>query len=87
MHSKIGYGQNRNDELMVRYLAQRTQRNNFLFGQINAVIKAGRVLSQQNENDLTHANALLDEASELIEGVLEQVTGQPVVEPADTGPD
>jgi hypothetical protein len=49
--------------------------------------KQGRVISQDNEADLTKANDLIDQAGELIEGVLEQVTGTPVVEPTDEGPD
>jgi hypothetical protein len=49
--------------------------------------KQGRVLSTSNESDLSKANDLLDQAGELIEGVLEQDTGTPIVEPDDTGSD
>jgi hypothetical protein len=55
--------------------------------QLQRMQKQGRVLSSDNEADLIKANDLVDQAGELIEGVLEQVTGQPVVEPADEGPD
>jgi hypothetical protein len=55
--------------------------------ELEASIKAGRVLSSANETDLKKANDLTDQTGELIEGVLEQVTGQPVVEPADEGSD
>jgi hypothetical protein len=50
-------------------------------------MKDGRVLSTSNESDLSKANDLLDQAGELIEGVIEQVTGTPVTEPADEGSD
>ena len=56
-------------------------------GELEAAVKAGRVLSQSNETDLKKANDLTDQVGELIEGVLEQVTGTPVVEPADEGSD
>jgi hypothetical protein len=56
-------------------------------GELEAAQKAGRVLSQSNETDLKKANDLTDQVGELIEGVLEQVTGTPVVEPADEGSD
>jgi hypothetical protein len=49
--------------------------------------KQGRVLSTDNESDLSKANDLLDQAGELIEGVIEQATGTPVPEPDDTGSD
>jgi hypothetical protein len=44
-------------------------------------IKAGRVLSTKNEADLSKANDLLDQAGDLIEGVLTQVTGTDYNEP------
>jgi hypothetical protein len=44
-------------------------------------------LSTSNESDLSKASDLLDQAGELIEGVLEQATGTPVPEPDDTGSD
>jgi hypothetical protein len=50
-------------------------------------MKDGRVLSTSNESDLSKANDLLDQAGELIEGVISQVTGTPVTEPADEGSD
>jgi hypothetical protein len=55
--------------------------------ELGAAMKAGRVLSTSNENDLKKADTMLDDAGELIEGVLEQVTGTPVTEPTDTGSD
>jgi HK97 family phage prohead protease len=45
--------------------------------------KAGRVLSTKNEADLTKANDLLDQAGDLIEGVLTQVTGTDYNEPGE----
>jgi HK97 family phage prohead protease len=44
-------------------------------------VKAGRVLSTKNEADLSKANDLLDQAGDLIEGVLTQVTGTDYNEP------
>jgi len=49
--------------------------------------KQGRVLSTANETKLRQANDLSDQLGELIESVLESVTGKPETEPADTGPD
>jgi hypothetical protein len=43
--------------------------------ELEAAMKAGRVLSQANEKDLSKANDLTDQAGELIEGVLDQVGG------------
>jgi HK97 family phage prohead protease len=45
--------------------------------------KAGRVLSTKNEADLSKANDLLDQAGDLIEGVLTQVTGTDYNEPGE----
>jgi hypothetical protein len=43
--------------------------------ELEAAMKAGRVLSQANEKDLSKANDMTDQAGELIEGVLDQVGG------------
>ena len=55
--------------------------------ELKATIKQGRALSAKNEADIGKANDLSDQIGELLEGVLESVTGKPVPEPADTGSD